>query len=246
MSFDLGGIVGGLVKQVLPMAIEAVFPEAALVPGLTNMISDMVGDQLGKAIDGAMQQSGSPAFQIKDVLNMLKQAAQGAHQPCDPGFGDDIKKQFGGIAQGMVDNLIKDFTDALQNYKNDAKNCEHGGKGGKGGSAGGAGGAGSSGPVTFRDLAAALGQLEQDEAKRVKDKVQAASDALGQADQAGTGKDGAVTQGDNDKNAQNKQDQFKAMEESKAEAQIFQTLSSAISEVMKNFGGALQTAARGG
>jgi len=32
----------------------------------------------------------------------------------------------------------------------------------------------------------------------------------------------------------------------KAEAQIFQALSSAISEVMKNFGGALQTAARGG
>jgi hypothetical protein len=31
----------------------------------------------------------------------------------------------------------------------------------------------------------------------------------------------------------------------KAESQIFQTLSSMISEVMKNFGGALQTAARG-
>ena len=242
MSFDLGGIVGGLVKQVLPLAIEAVFPEAALVPGLTNMISDMVGDQLGKAIDGAMQQSGSPPFQIKDALNLLKQAVQQTHQPCDQDSCDQIKNKFGGMAQGMVDNLIKDFMDALHNYKNDPKNCEHGGKGGKGG----AGGAGNSGPVTLRDLAAALGQLEQDEAKRVKDKVQAASDALGQADQAGTGKDGAVTQGDNDKNAQNKQDQFKAMEESKAEAQIFQALSSAISEVMKNFGGALGTAARGG
>ena len=31
-----------------------------------------------------------------------------------------------------------------------------------------------------------------------------------------------------------------------AEAQIFQALSSAISEVMKNFGGALNTGARGG
>jgi hypothetical protein len=37
-----------------------------------------------------------------------------------------------------------------------------------------------------------------------------------------------------------------AMETLKAEAQIFQTLSSAVSEVLKNFGGALQTAARGG
>lgn len=37
-----------------------------------------------------------------------------------------------------------------------------------------------------------------------------------------------------------------AVNEAKAEAQIFQALSSAISEVMKNFGGALNTAARGG
>jgi bacteriocin-like protein len=37
-----------------------------------------------------------------------------------------------------------------------------------------------------------------------------------------------------------------AVDEAKAEAQIFQALSSAISEVMKNFGGALNTAARGG
>ena len=34
--------------------------------------------------------------------------------------------------------------------------------------------------------------------------------------------------------------------EAKAEAQIFQALASAISEVMKNFGGTLQTAIRGG
>jgi bacteriocin-like protein len=37
-----------------------------------------------------------------------------------------------------------------------------------------------------------------------------------------------------------------AANDSKAEAQIFQALSSAISDVMKNFGGALNTAARGG
>ena len=37
-----------------------------------------------------------------------------------------------------------------------------------------------------------------------------------------------------------------AVNEVKAEAQILQTLASAVSEVMKNFGGALNTAARGG
>ena len=36
------------------------------------------------------------------------------------------------------------------------------------------------------------------------------------------------------------------LEDVKAEAQIFQALSSAISEVMKNFGSALNTAARAG
>jgi len=37
-----------------------------------------------------------------------------------------------------------------------------------------------------------------------------------------------------------------SVNEAKAEAQIFQALSSAVSEVMKNFGGALNTTARGG
>ena len=37
----------------------------------------------------------------------------------------------------------------------------------------------------------------------------------------------------------------KEMDAVRAEAQLFQTLSSMINEVMKNFGGALQAAARG-
>lgn len=40
-------------------------------------------------------------------------------------------------------------------------------------------------------------------------------------------------------------DELASLSGGAAEAQIFQALSSAISEVMKNFGGALQTAARG-
>ena len=70
--------------------------------------------------------------------------------------------------------------------------------------------------------------------------MQKASDALGVANSSGT------SDADNQHNASIQANQFQAMEESKAEPQIFQTLSSAISEVMKNFGGALRTAARGG
>lgn len=228
----IGDIVGTVAKAVLPAVIDSVFPPAALFPGLTNMVSNMVGDELGKAIDGCLKQSGTPGFQIKDILNLLKQVVGGMQHPCDPACSDHVKDKFGGIAQHMVDDLIKNFKDAFQQYQNE--NCGKGGKGGKGGSAG------TAGPVGFRELAAILAQLEQKEAQNVKDKVQKASDALGVAKQAGT------DQSNNDANAKIEQDQFKAMEESKAEAQIFQTLSSAISEVMKNFGGALQTAARGG
>ncbi len=228
MSF-IGDIVGTVAKAVLPAVIDAVFPEAMLIPGLTNMVSNMVGDALGQAIDGAMSQAGAPKFLINDALNILKGVVSNMQQPCDPGCADHVSSKYGDVAKSLVDQLIDNFQEAVAKYK--GENC---GKGGKGG------------PVTLRDLAVILGQLEQKEAQRVKDKVQAASDALGKADQAGTGDNGATTQADNDKNASIKQEQFQAMEESKAEAQIFQTLSSAISEVMKNFGGALQTAARGG
>lgn len=231
MSF-IGDIVGTVAKAVLPAVIDTVFPPAALFPGLTNMAANMVGDALGQAIDQAMSQAGAPKFLINDALSILKGVVSNMQQPCDPGCADHVREKYSDVARSFVDRLIDNFQDAVSKFKQE--NC---GKGGKGGAAG---------PVTLRDLAKILGQLEQQEAQRVKDKVQAASDALGKADQAGTGKDGAVTQADNDKNAANKQEQFQAMEESKAEAQIFQALSSAISEVMKNFGGALNTASRGG
>jgi|SRR5262252_3777187 len=230
----IGDIVGTVASVAVHAAIDYFCPEAELIPGLTNMVSNMVGEAIGQAVDQAMSQSGSPQFQIDDAKNMLKQAVQQNQQDCDPSWGDQIQNQFGGIAGDMVKQLVDDFKNLLQQYKHNKDNC------------GGASGGGKGGPVTLRDLAVVLGQLEQQEAQRVKDKVQAASDALGKADQAGTGKDGAMTQADNNANAANKQNQFQAMEESKAEAQIFQALSSAISEVMKNFGGALQTASRGG
>jgi hypothetical protein len=241
----IGDIVGTVASVAVHAAIDTFCPEAELIPGLTNMVSNMVGQMLGQAVDQAMSQSGAPQFQINDVLDMLKKAVQGNQQDCDPSFADQIQNQFGGMASDMVKNIVDEFKDLLQQYKADQKNCQHGG--GKGGAGGAGGSAGSSGPVTLRDLAVILGKLEGDEAKRVRDKVLKADQALQQQDQT---VDPKASQADQDKankaNAQNKADQFQAMEESKAEAQIFQTLSSAISEVMKNFGGALQTAARGG
>ena len=224
MSFDLGNIVGGIVKAVLPMAIEAVCPESALIPGLNNMVANMVGDMVGQAIDQAMQDSGSPQFMRNDAQKLLQQTVQSQQQPCDNSWQDQISNQFGGLAHNMISDFISDF---LQKLKTE---CGHGGHGGKGG-AGGAGG--SSGPVTLRDLAKALGALEEQEAQRLKDKVDKATAALN--DTSGSKGSGAPSGG-----------QFAAMEDVKAESQIQATLSSMVSEAIKNFGQAQQSAARGG
>src|SRR5882762_214230 len=235
-GIDLGNIVSNIAKPFVTAAIMEAFPPAALFPGLTNMVADTICDQLGKAVDQCLQQAGTPAFQIKDILNLLKGVTEGVKQPCDRDVADHCRDNYGDSIQSLIDVLIKDFKNAFQQYMN-----EHGknGKGGcgKGGSAGGTSGGGN---IGFRELAAILAELEQKEAKNVRDKVQAASDALGVAKSAG--KD----QADANKNAEIEQNQFKATEESKAEAQIFQAVASAVSEVMKNFGGALQTSARGG
>jgi len=138
---------------------------------------------------------------------------------------EERAQQAGPAVTDLVSSIIGDFKDTFQNYLNESNADGKGG--GKGGSAGGAGGGGA---IGFRELAAILAELEQKQAKNVQNAVQKASDALG----VDSSQQGA------------EQQQFQAMEESKAEAQIFQALSSAISEVMKNFGGALNTAARGG
>jgi hypothetical protein len=225
MSFDLGNIVGSIAKAVVPLALDAICPESALIPGLNNMVANMAGDMLGSAIDSVMKQSGSPAFMINDALSLLKQVVQNHQKPCDNSWQDQIQNKFGGLAQHCISDFISDF---LQKLKSE---CGHGGKGGAGGASG------SHGPVTLRDLAKALGKLEEQEAQRVKDKVDKASAALNQGADGSSGSQGSSS-------GNPSSSQFSAMEDVKAEAQIQQTLSSMVSDVIKNFGGAQQAAAR--
>jgi hypothetical protein len=223
MSFDLGNIVGSIAKAVLPMAIDAVCPEAALIPGLNNMVANVAGDMLGAGIDSLMQQSGSPQFMINDVMNLIKQATQNLQQPCDGNAMDQAQNQFGGLVHNCVSDWISDLLNKLRGELGGHKGC------GGHGSTGGAGGTG--GPVTLRDLAAALGKLEEQEAQRLKSKVDDASNSL--ADTSTSSKTGTTTDS-----------QFEKMEAVKAESQIQATLSSMVSEVIKNFGQALQASGR--
>lgn len=236
MSF-IGDIVGTVAKAVLPSVMAAIFPPAALFPGLTNMAANMFGDALGGAIDGALKDLGAPNFLRNAVQDLLKQAVQGAQKNCDPDAAEHCQQHCKDPLKSMLDDIMGGMQEIINKWKG-----EMGGGKGKGGK----GGAGDGGPVTFRDLAKLLGQLEAEQAKRVKDKVQAANAALQQEDKQIDPNASKEDQAAASKfNATNKASQFEAMEESKAEAQIFQALSSAISEVMKNFGGSLQTAARG-
>ncbi|HET7528557.1 MAG TPA: hypothetical protein VFK10_21635 [Burkholderiaceae bacterium] len=239
MSFfsDVVGVVSKAVETVAPMALAAVFPPAAMLGPLSNIATNLLTQGLGQAIGQLGQQCGIASFVMKEAQQLLQGIAQQLQQPADPGCSDHVSDKAGGIDKDLVDQIVNDFKDMLQNYKNEqAQKGQCGGKGGKGG-AGGAGGAGSSGTIGFRELAEILAGLEQKEAQNVANSAKKAGDALGVA------KSGA--KGDEQKDADIAADQFRAMEANKAEAQIFQALSSAISEVMKNFGGALQTAARG-
>jgi hypothetical protein len=234
--FGLDNIIKSVVQIAAPIALNAIFPGlgAALGPAVANIATEMLGSALNDAIGQLGKQGAMPKFLAGAAQDILKQVVGGLLQPVDSGCADHVRDKCGDSIKSLIDDLMHNFKDALQNYLDDSSKKGNGkcGKGGSGGSAG------SAGPIGFRELAAILAELEQKQAQNVQKAVEKASDALGVAKSSGDGSEA--------KNAQIEQNQFKAMEESKAEAQIFQALSSAISEVMKNFGGALNTAARGG
>lgn len=234
MSFlsDIASVVSKAVEVVAPIALGAIFPPAAMMPGLSNLATSMLGGALSDVIGQLGKQGGLPNFVMNTAQDLLGKVVSQLLKPVDPECMEHVADKCGGAVKGLVDDFIKDFKNAFQNYQDDQCKAGHGKGAGKGGAAGGGGNIG------FRELAAILAELEQKQAKNVQNAVQKASDALGVAKSSDKGSEG--------QNAQVEQNQFKAMEESKAEAQIFQALSSAVSEVMKNFGGALNTAARGG
>jgi len=221
----IGDIVGAVGNVAFQSAIDTVCPEAEMLPALSNLATSALGGSLGQTIGELGQQCGMPNFVINGAKSAVSQVVSQLQQAVDPSSLDQVAQQAGPAVTDLVSSIIGDFKDTFQNYLNESNADGKGG--GKGGSAGGAGGGGA---IGFRELAAILAELEQKQAKNVQNAVQKASDALG----VDSSQQGA------------EQQQFQAMEESKAEAQIFQALSSAISEVMKNFVGALNTAARGG
>jgi hypothetical protein len=235
MSFfsDIGNLVSKAVEIAAPIALAAVFPPAAMMPGLANLATSMLGNALGGAIGDLGKQCGMPNFVMKEAQELLGKVVSQLLKPVDADCAQHVQDKCGGAIKDMVEDILSQFKDALENYKQDkgGKGCGKGEGAGKGGAAGG-------GAIGFRELAAILAELEQKQAQNCAKAAQNAADALGVA------KSGQ--KGDEQKDADIAANQFKAMEDNKVEAQIFQAVASAVSEVMKNFGGALNTAARGG
>jgi len=245
--FGLDNIIKSVVSQAIdiaaPMVLNAICPGlgAVLGPVVAEVAKEAIGSALNDKL-GEMGRDGTmPKFLAAAAQDILKQVLQSISNPCDKSHCDFVKDKCGSAINDMVEKMLKDFTSAITQYLDDASKKGQGKGGcGKGGQAGGTGGTQGGGTVGLRELAQILADLEQKQALNVKLAAQKAGDALGVA--KSTGKDDAAAK----QNAQIEADQFRAMEENKAEAQIFQALSSAISEVMKNFGGALNTASRGG
>jgi hypothetical protein len=236
MSFfsDIGNIVSKAVEIAAPIALAAVFPPAAMMPGLSNICTSMLGNALGGAIGDLGKQCGMPNFVMKEAQELLGKVVSQLLKPVDADCAQHVQDKCGGAVKDLVEDILSQFKDALENYKQ-----EKGGKGGCGkGEGAGKGGAAGGGAIGFRELASILAELEQKQAQNCAKAAQKAADALGVAKSGEKGSE----QADADIAA----NQFKAMEDNKVEAQIFQAVSSAVSEVMKNFGGALNTAARGG
>lgn len=226
---DIGNAISGAASAVAKAASTVaplLFPQAALMLGAGNLMTSMFGSALSDMIGQLGKQSGAPSFLINIAKDLVSKAVSQLQQPVDKQAADCVQDTAGSAIKSIVDELMKDFQDAFQNYKNDeAGKC---GKGSKG--AGGAGGAGSASGGSggfFQALAHALGLIENQQAEKVKAKAQEVSQALGTS--GGSGSDQA---------------QFDKMEDLKAEAQIMEVLTKSVQSVIDKVGAALSTASQ--
>jgi len=225
MSFfsDIGNIVSKAVEIAAPIALASIFPPAALMPGVSNMVASMVGQGLSDAIGQFGKQGALPGFVANKAQDLIGKVVSELLQPVDKGCADHVHDKCGGAFGGLVERMLKDFKDAFSNYQDEQ--CKKGG--GKGGNTGNTGGANGGGAIGFRELAQILAQLEEKQAKNVRTAVQDASKALG----VDKKEDGAEAK------------QFEALEASKAEAQLMSMVASMVSDVLGKVGQGLQKAA---
>ena len=126
MSFfsDIGNIVSKAVEIAAPIALATVFPPAAMMPGLSNLVTGMLGNALGGAIADLGKQCGMPNFVMKEAQDLLGKVVSQLLKPVDSDCAEHVANKAAGAVKDLVEEILGQFKDALENYKQD--------KGGKG------------------------------------------------------------------------------------------------------------------
>lgn len=220
----IGGLLGGggLIGSMLDVG-KMLMPGAGIAGSLiNNLMGGAIGDAVKGAVDQLCKDAGMPKF-IGDIIKSAVDQAVGQHQQhCGGdggGLGDKLGKSFGDFSK----SLMKDITDAFQQYKSDCR--QHGAEnGGKGGAEGG----GKGGKSWFVALMKALGEVQNQQAAKLEKLSKEVSNALG----AGDGSSGS------------QQAQFDKMEEFKAESKLQEVLANVTKSIGDAIGNSIATVAR--
>jgi hypothetical protein len=214
---DIGNAISSVAKAVIPMVINAAFPEAALLGAATQLFGGAIGDVACDIIDKVGQQVGAPKF----LTDLAKTAVKQYVSQMQGGAGDvldHVKDLAGGVIQKFADGMKSDFNDIFEEYKKDfQKTCGTGGKGGA-----------SKGESFLVILAKILGDLENKQFAKVVKAGKDVSDALGTSGSTNSNENG----------------QFDKMEKLKGEAQTMSALAQSVSSALDGIFKAASTAAQ--
>src|SRR6267142_4233792 len=112
---DIGNAISSVAKAVVPMVINAAFPEAALLGAATQLFGGAIGDVACDIIDKVGQQVGAPKF----LTDLAKTAVKQYVSQMQGGAGDvldHVKDLAGGVIQKFADGMKSDFNDIFEEY----------------------------------------------------------------------------------------------------------------------------------
>jgi hypothetical protein len=213
--------IGSIAKAALPMVIETVFPEAALIKAADQMLGGAIGDVVCNLIDKIGKDMGVPKFitdAAKDGVKSYLESKGGS--PSD--VMDEVMDKAGGIINEFKSQFQNAADECWKDYKKDVeKKC-------------GSGKGGSAGQSFLVVLAKILGELENKQFDKVVKAGQDVSDALGGQ---GDKKQGDLTSAD-------RKAEFDKMEILKGESQTMSTLANSVSTTLDGIFKAATTAAQ--
>lgn len=243
MASALNSVFGG--GNILGAALNiasCVFPPAALLGSVGNLLTQTIGQAVGQAVNTLCQEFGMPKFVGQMVRDVVDNVVGGMQRGTDPGCDAQVGSN-GGI-QDFMKNFAKDLSQSIiEGTRKNMEESEGAGGGGKGK------GKGATAGSWLQAIAIAMGQIAGDKASQMVELSKKMSD-LNANGQELTGKlDGAS---DADKSKIQAQQADNAREFSVVQAQFqatsqeFSILQNTFSNALKSIGEGLTTMGRKG